>query len=145
MEVYIFYDSKLENGTIVLDFFEKIKKIGKHSLNLESFLKHSFLDRENICLSDRCIKSLNQKCYDGKDIYEYKRKYFRLLIRIFFVCDHTNILFFGFLDKEDKRSYNRIERQRIKQKYDKQIFYTKEYYKEYGKNLNKFIKFEYYE
>ena len=145
MDVYIFNDSKLENGTAVLNFFEGIKRDGKYSLNMESFLKHSFLDRENICLSDRCIKSLNQKCYDGKEIYEYKRKYSRLLIRIFFVCDDNNVLFFGFLDKEDKKKYNKTERQRVGKKYNEQIFYTKKYYGEYGKNLNKFVKFKYYE
>lgn len=142
MNIYIFKDEKLENGTIVLDFFNKMKKDAKYIKNIESFLRHSFWDRDKISFEGGHIKKLKQYCYDDAEVFEFKRKFSRLLFRIFFVCDGDNVLFFGFLDKEYKPIYNKKERERVKNKYKKQIFYTKEYYKEYGQNLNKFIKVE---
>ncbi len=145
MNIYIFYDEKLENGVVVYNFFKKIKENKKYNLEMEAFLNHSFLEKDKLYVSDRNIKSLKQYCYNGQEIFEYKKKYSRLLFRIFFVCNNDNVLFFGFLDKEDKKEYNKIEKKRIRKKYADQIFFTKKYYQEYGKTLNKFIKFKIYE
>lgn len=145
MNIYIFYDKELENGTVVYDFFKKIKETGKYSQEMDAFLNHSFLEKDNLCIPDRNIKGLKQYCYNGQEVFEYKKKYSKLLFRIFFICDDYNILFFGFLNKEDKKKYNKREKEIVRKKYQEQIFFTKKYYEEYSKNLNKFIKFKIYD
>lgn len=145
MNIYIFYDEKIKNGTVVIDFFKSIEKNEKHFNEMDSFLRHSFLNKDKIDIDGRIIKGLGQYCFDGKEVFEYRRKFSKLLIRLFFVLIGSDVLFFGFLDKEDKKNYNKRERENVRKYYNKQISFTKECYKEYGKNLNKFIKFKSYD
>lgn len=142
MNVYVFYNQSERNGTIVFDFLKKIKNNSNFSYKINAFIEHSFCDVNEIKVDGFLIKNLNQFCFDGSEVYEFRRGNGKILIRIFFVVSNKDVLFFGFLDKEHKPNYSRKESKKVEKKYSDQIFFTKEHYKKYSRNLINFINFK---